>query len=168
MFGKNINRLRFTKFVNHFFPNYKKELIKAQGGLIPIYNPNRLVFKHIKNKKRDLKLYTIGDAGGFVKATSGGGIIPGLESVKTLKKSIDNNINFNTLSYAKIGYELHLHLISHNIFSRFNNNCWENLLNLFNQKKLKSNLENISRDDFKKLAIKSFVKEPKLLKLLLK
>jgi digeranylgeranylglycerophospholipid reductase len=172
IFGKRIRRDNFINFVERFYPNYKKTLLESQGGLIPIYNPKQSVYKHIKNKRRDLKLYLLGDASTYVKATSGGGLVPGLRAARILKRCIKYNQNYNKELRKQLGFEMWLHLQAHKIFSRMDNEEWNRFIKIFSSKKIRKILGQTSRDNIRKQIFKLLMVKPSLvrygLKLLLK
>ncbi|MFP4112438.1 MAG: NAD(P)-binding protein [Candidatus Woesearchaeota archaeon] len=168
IFGRKIKKPDFEPFLKKLYPEYENKIISTQGGLIPIYDPKLKVFRHIKNKRRDLRLYSIGDAASFVKATTGGGIIPGLKSAKILKKCIINNLEFNKESKKALKKELMTHLTAYKIFSRMNKKDWDNLIDDLNSRQIKKLIGTISRENLRILAIKMLLKKPKLIRYVFK
>ena len=69
-------KLLFDNFVNKF--NFK--ILEIQSGMIPLYSP--------KQKLQRNNCYLLGDASGFVKATTLGGIIPGMKQAQILANCI--------------------------------------------------------------------------------
>lgn len=165
MFGRKLNRKDFLNFVESTIPNYKKLMIDRQAGLIPIYDPKTRIYGRIRNKRRDLKIYLIGDASGFVKATTGGGIIPGLRAIKELRQSIIYNREFRC---RKIRKELWLHLAAHRIFSKMNKSDWKELMRLAGRRRIKMLIESINRDNFRLLALKMIFARPSLIRYIFK
>ena len=124
-----------------------------QGGMIPIYNKNLVV------KKGNIMI--VGDAATHVKATTGGGIIPGMmgarEIVELLGKEIIKNKDL------RLDKELRLHYIARMILNRFTNKDYNYLIKLCNKEKVKKILEKESRDKPSKFMFKLLGKEPRLL-----
>ena len=65
----------------------KKDVLCWESGLIPLYNPKKIIQKG--------NVYLIGDAASQVKATTGGGIIPSLKAAQTLCGCIINSKDYN-------------------------------------------------------------------------
>jgi geranylgeranyl reductase family protein len=115
-------------YFNQLIKRYKKKIISLQGGLIPVYNHN------IKTQHQNT--YLIGDAATQVKATTGGGIIPGLESAHQLVKAITQNQNYTKLWKRKIGQNLKKHLIIRNALNKFSDQDYDYLIKTISQKKI--------------------------------
>lgn len=137
----------------------KKDIVEFQGGLIPVYNPN-IQLTHF-DKVNNLHLAIVGDAALHVKATTGGGIIPGMEAAAGLARAIHNNTNYES-EIKNVKKELKLHLLIRKMLDRFDNQDYDTLVKLLNQERLKQDLLTITRDNVKKLAIKLLLKEPRL------
>ncbi len=147
----------FDKFVKQKLgKNYKT--IENQSGIIPIFNP--------KNKVQKNNVYLIGDAAGFVKATSGGGINQSLKAAEILTGCINNNKNYNLEIKRNLFPNLYFHLLAHNIIQKFNDKDWNILIKTFNEPKLKKILQTESRDNIIKMLIKITIAKPSLLKYL--
>ncbi|MBU1004676.1 MAG: NAD(P)/FAD-dependent oxidoreductase [Nanoarchaeota archaeon] len=133
----------------------KKNIIETQGGLIPIYDPKLNIQKN--------NIYLIGDAATQVKATTGGGIIQGLKAATSLKNSIINNKDYQTLCKKELGKDLYLHLKMKKIMDKFKEKDWNLLLHLFSNKETKNTIEQFDRDYPSRFLIKLALKEPRLL-----
>lgn len=149
---------------NLIFNNFLKQLniksiIEKQGGLIPIYNKKQIFQKN--------NIYLIGDAATTVKATTGGGLIPSLKSAKILTNCIIKKLNFNK-EIRPIKTSLNTHLIIRNILNNFNDKDYNLLIKYTNQKKIKSILNNNSRESPLLLLIKLAIAEPRFLRFILK
>jgi geranylgeranyl reductase family protein len=150
----NPNKL-FDKFKNQV--KFDK-VIEKQGGKIPIYDP--------KTKIQKNNLYLIGDAAGQVKATTGGGLVPGLTCAKLLAESIHKNDNYPD-SVKKIMRNLKISLLVRNRLNRFKEKEYEKLIDLIDDKKIKRILSDTTRDDPLKLGINVLIKKPELIIFLL-
>ena len=147
----NINQ-EFRNFMRKEIKNYK--LREYQSGIIPIYNP--------RQKIRKKGVYLIGDAATQVKATTYGGLIPGLFSAKLLSESFKNyESNFK----RTIGRELKLALLARNVMNSFSAKNYEEFMKLFNKPKIKSIIETYDRDFLTKFILKLVINEPRLIKL---
>lgn len=141
----------FDKFLeqNNFKP------INIQAGTIPLYNPKQKLFKD--------NCYVLGDAAGFVKATTLGGLNPGLWQAQILVNCIQNNKNY-LREVKKITNRLKLHLRIKNIIDKFSDKDWDYLIKLISQDKIKSILEIHTRENPLPILIKSILKEPRFFK----
>jgi flavin-dependent dehydrogenase len=127
------------------------EKSEKQGGLIPIYNP-----KEILHKK---DTYIIGDAASLAKATTGGGIIPGLCSAKILADCLINGKKYEK-EIKQIKKELLLHLTARKILDAMKAEELEKLISILSKQKNKEVLGKNSRDNLPKLALLLMLKNP--------
>jgi flavin-dependent dehydrogenase len=134
---------------------YGGRVIEKQGGLIPVYN-----HKADYNKKN---IFLVGDAAGFVKATTGGGLIPGLSSAESIVRSLSKKSNYRS-NLSSVRKSLNLNLKARNIMDSFLEKEWDELIYDLDSKKTKSIFENINRDEFAKLAFILLLKKPSLVK----
>jgi len=146
-------KLYFEKFINKVAKNCK--IITKYGGLIPIYNPKKIIQKD--------NIYLVGDSAGMVKATTGGGLIPGLLGAETLADSIINNKDYTKEFHDKTGKNLKLHLKIRNILNRFSDEDYNYLIKLANGKNVNELLNQTDREYPTKLMTKLLIKEPRFL-----
>ena len=130
----------------------EKDIIEKQGGLIPIHNPKQIIQKN--------NIFLIGDAATQVKATTGGGIVQGLEAAKQLSKAILSNTQYNP---KKLNKQLKLHLKIRKILNKFSDKDYNKLLKLLNQEKVKKILKKYNRDQPIKLIFNLLKTEPRFL-----
>ena len=142
------------KKLDNFIEKYNFKLIEMQAGTIPIYSPKQALNKD--------NCYLVGDASTFVKATTLGGIIPGLKQAKILVDSINNNKNYSQ-ECKKIAKSLKLHLIIRKIFNKFNDKDWNKLISYTNQPKIKQIFATHTRENPLPLITKTLLKEPRYL-----
>ena len=133
----------------------KKDILCWESGLIPLYNPKKIIQKD--------NVYLIGDAATQVKATTGGGIIPSLKAAQTLCDCIVNSKNYNKEFKKQSGRELSLHLRIRNILNKFSDKDYDSLLNLMSQEKEKKILKKYDRDTPIPLVTNLLLKEPRFL-----
>ncbi|PIN76766.1 hypothetical protein COV17_01275 [Candidatus Woesearchaeota archaeon CG10_big_fil_rev_8_21_14_0_10_36_11] len=141
----------------HFDTFMSKNGFKAQeiqAGTIPIFN------LHQRLKKDNC--YVVGDASGYVKATTGGGIVPGMKQVQILVDCINNNKIFEK-EILPLRKRMKLHLQISNIMKNFSDKDWNRLFCYVSQPKVKKVFEKYSRDNPIPLVINSLLKEPRLL-----
>jgi len=142
-----------------FIDKHGFKKIEMQAGPIPIYDPSYVT----ESQENNLKMYLIGDAATQVKATTAGGIIPGLKAAQCLADAIKNNDSYTKRWKKKIGKDLWLHLKIRNALDKFSNDDWNELIRLLSQQKVKAVFEQHDREKPWKL-MKALMKEPRLLK----
>jgi digeranylgeranylglycerophospholipid reductase len=150
--GQNIRRT-YDFFIKRIGIR-KKQMIDCQAGLIPIYN-SRIRFQ------KD-RVFLIGDAAAQVKATTGGGIAPGLIAAKGLADAIINKRNYKD-NIWKLKKELLIHKLTRNILDNFRKKDWDYLFMLFENKKNKEILSTIERERVSKLLVPLLQNDPRFL-----
>src|SRR3989338_5202906 len=133
----------------------KKEILCWESGIIPLYDPKKIIQKD--------NVYLIGDAAAQVKATTGGGIIPSLKAAHTLCDCILNNKDYNKEFKKSSGRELSLHLKIRNVLNKFSDEDYNKLLKLMNQEKVKKILKKYDRDTPIPFVFNLLLKEPRFL-----
>ena len=113
------------------------KIIDCQAGLIPGYNAK------IKFQKDDV--FLVGDAAAQVKASTGGGIVPGLIAAKELAKTITMGGSYKE-RIKKLRKELLIHSIARHILDNFTKKDWDYLFKLFENKKNREILSTIERE----------------------
>ncbi len=131
----------------------KREICCWESGIIPIYNPRQQIQKG--------NVYLIGDAATQVKATTGGGIIPGMKAAHTLCGCIISNKNYNWAYKVASGKELWLHLKVRNMLNKFSDGDYDTLLGLMDSKKVRSILGKYDRDTPIPLLLNLALREPR-------
>jgi geranylgeranyl reductase family protein len=150
--GKNI-RKKLDFFMKKKGIN-KRNIIDYQGGLIPSYH------SRIKIEKRGV--FLIGDAASQVKATTGGGIVPGLIAAKGLADAIVNKGDYKS-NIRKLRKELFIHLIVRHALDNFKKKDWNYLFKLFENKKNNEILSTIERERISRLVIPLLRNDPRFL-----
>jgi len=143
----------FYKFIKKRTGN--KKIIEWESGIIPIYNPEKIIQKN--------NVYFIGDSASQVKATTGGGIIPSLKAAKTLCDCIINKRDYNKEFKKQSGKELLLHLKIRNILNKFSDKDYDYLLKLMSQERIKKILKKHDRDVPIQLVLNLLLREPRFL-----
>ncbi len=141
-----------------YFDNFIKknnfQVNELQSGIIPIYHPQQ------KLKKGNC--YLLGDAAGFVKATTLGGVIPGMKQAEILTDCLNNHKNYQH-EIKPLTRKLRMHLHLRTIFNKFSDQDWDKLVSLVNQPKIKTVLSAHTRDNPFPLVSKALLKEPRFL-----
>jgi geranylgeranyl reductase family protein len=153
--SKNHAPLLFNNFLFKFKNISKESILEYQAGIIPKYNP--------KLRTQKDTIYIVGDAACQVKATTGGGIIPGLLASKALACSIYEKKDYETEWKKSIGKELYFHLKARNIMDKFKQKDWNNIIDCFEKPEIKKILEENDRENISKIIFKAIVKKPSLL-----
>lgn len=133
----------------------EKKIISYQAGIVPYYNPS------LNTQKG--RVYLLGDAATQVKATTGGGIIQGLEAAGCLAESILYSGSYEKLWKKRLGKDLWMHLMMRKVMNTFSDRDWNNLTRIMSGEDAKKILETHDRDQISKFALKLILKEPKLL-----
>lgn len=152
--GKENIKKEFDRFLTRL-QIQKKDIIEKQGGIIPQYD------KHIKTSKGNV--YLVGDAAGFVKGTTAGGIIQALLGAEALSNSLINNLSYHKEWKKRIGKDLYVHLLARKILDNFSKKDYDLLVKLCNQKKVRTILETRDRDYLSQMIVRLVLSEPRLL-----
>ncbi|MBI4152052.1 NAD(P)/FAD-dependent oxidoreductase [Candidatus Woesearchaeota archaeon] len=143
----------------HYFDLFMKEhnftAAEMQAGTIPVYHP--------KQKLHRENCYLVGDAAGYVKATTLGGLIPGLQQAEILARAIVEQKNYDH-DVAPLRKKLGLHLKVHEIMARFSDKDWDTLISYVGQPKIQAIFEKYTRDNPIPLVSHALLKEPRFLR----
>ncbi len=140
-------------YLNKLLRDRKYKILENQSGLVPIYDP--------KLKTQKERVFLVGDAATQVKASTHGGLVPGLKAAKELGKSFRN---YERNWKRKIGRELWLSLMIRKRLDRYDSEKYNGLIGLFNREKVKEVIEERDRDFPSKILFKLLLREPRLLK----
>jgi len=146
----NKSRKWFDKFVE----DKGFEILEMQGGTIPLFNPNQQL--------QEGNCYLLGDASGYVKATTLGGIIPGMQQAQILVDCLNNNKNY-AREIKVLRRKMKTHLLIHNIMTKFSDSDWDKLLRLIKQPKIQKILRQHTRETPLPILLKSLVVEPRFM-----
>jgi digeranylgeranylglycerophospholipid reductase len=137
-------------------PGYREDIIDSQGGRIPVHNP--------RLQTSSGNIFLVGDAATMVKATTGGGIVPGLQGAEALAEAILEGGDYERLWRERIGRELRLSLMMRTLLDSFSARELNLLIGLMDKKGIKDRLENYDRDSMTTLLpglILEAIKEPR-------
>lgn len=149
------SRVNTKEHFNKLLRKYKGKIISKQAGLIPVFNP-WLSF-------RKEKVFLTGDAAGFVKATTGGGLVSGLKSAEILAHSINHNLSYEFGIYLHLFPSLWMNRKMRMIMDSFSKQDWNQLIKDLNNKKSKNALQNVNRDKLFQLLLSLAVNNPGVL-----
>src|SRR3989338_7439760 len=106
---------RSKHYFDKFMQDYGFKAKEIQAGTIPVYEP--------KQKLQHENCYLLGDAAGYVKATTLGGLIPGLRQAKGLADCLAMGKDYGKET-KKISRRLEMHLFIQRIINQFSDNDW--------------------------------------------
>ena len=132
-----------------------KDEIEIQAGTIPVYHPQQRL--HQEN------CYLVGDAAGYVKATTLGGLIRGLQQAELLAKCIINGENYDK-KCGPLRKQLWLHRKVHDLFEKFTDVDWDRLVSYVAQPRIQAVFEKYTRDNPIPLVTLALLKEPRFLR----
>ncbi len=145
--------------VNTYFNKFLQEnnfthRVALQSGLIPLYHHSQVAAGN--------GAYLIGDAATQVKATTLGGIIPGMKAAEILARSFKNEMNYAS-DLRSLRFQLWLHLQIRKVFDRFSDTDWDRLASLMNQEKIQHIFQQHTREEPAQLLMKAVWREPRFL-----
>lgn len=148
---KNNSRKYFDKFMgkNNF------TVKEMQAGAIPLYHP--------KQRLKKSNCYLAGDASGYVKATTLGGIVPGMRQAEILVDCINNGKDYEKEIYP-LRKKMRMHLQVQKILEKFSDKDWDKLVSYVSQPKIQKVFEKYTRDNPIPLVSMALVKEPRFLR----
>jgi len=178
--GNNIYRIgiasskqikeNFNIFLKMLNIDYKDK-IDQQGGLIPYGMMNKCAFNNI---------LLLGDAAGQVKATTGGGIIMLITAAKIASECIQEAFKKNTFSQrflkknyelpcrASIGVQLKVHFLIRKILESLNADEFDIFFDIIKGNQIEKIISIYGDMDFPRELAMKILKNPKVLKFLLK
>jgi geranylgeranyl reductase family protein len=142
------------KWFDTFVQKQGFKIKETQAGVIPLYHP--------KQKLKIGNCYLLGDASGFVKATTLGGIIPGMKQAEILADCIANGKDYERATKS-LRRKMNLHLRLRNVFDKFEDKDWDKLIKILGKPKMQRLLEQHTRENPLPLVVKALLNEPRLL-----
>lgn len=142
----------FTQFLNQL--GYaQKNIGEYQGGLIPIYDPDVVIEKD--------NVFLVGDAALQVKATTGGGIVPGMFCADILARCIRDGTSY-TRAIKKIERDLKLHLFVRKTLDKFSDKDYNALIGMLTPDRVKNLFWKYDRDTPLQLLFHLALRQPLL------
>ena len=133
----------------------KTDIIEYQSGVIPIHDPRLPV--------QQGNVYLLGDAAFQVKATTLGGIIPGMAAAEALADALLHGRDYRK-GLATLNRQLRLHLKIRKMLDKFSDADYDRLIGLVGQPRVKRIIESESREFPLKMLVKLVLAEPRLLR----
>lgn len=143
------------KFFEPFMQKHIKTVLSYQGGPIPSFCD----MSHVGGS--DPRVYLVGDAGGLVKNTTGGGIITGMLSGKLCADAITNEKNYETL-LKPLKKELWIHQKLRDTLNKFGDDDYNSLITSLQDEKVKGILSAHPREYPSKFLFKLLLAKPSL------
>lgn len=145
---------------NSYFDKLHKlrpgKILEWQSGIIPLYDPKVIT-------ERD-QVYLVGDAATQVKASTLGGIIPGMMAAESLAEALATGKSYERLWRKKIGFALWTHLLIHKIMlQRFQERDYNQLIKLVQQPRIRHLITTHDREFPSLLLAKMALLEPRFL-----
>ncbi len=135
------------------------KILEWQSGVIPLYDPKVITEKD--------HVYLVGDAATQVKASTLGGIIPGMIAAEELAKALAEGKSYERLWRKKMGFELWTHLQIHKIMlQRFKEKDYTKLISLVQQPRITNLISTHDREFPSLLLAKMALLEPRFLQFL--
>ncbi|MBI2151102.1 NAD(P)/FAD-dependent oxidoreductase [Candidatus Woesearchaeota archaeon] len=148
-------KVYFDKWLTQISKERNLKIIEKQAGLIPLYNPKQILQKD--------NCYLLGDAAGFVKATTLGGLVPGLRQAEILTDCINHKRNYRR-SLRPLRLQLWLHLQIKKVMDKLPDKELNRLISYLNQPRIQNTLSKYTRDNPLPLVFNIFIREPRLLR----
>lgn len=142
------------KYFNQFMNENGFTVKEMQAGTIPVYHPKQKLHKD--------NCYLIGDASGYVKATTLGGLVPALKQVQILVDCIKNGKDYEK-EVSPLKRKMWVHLKIQKIFNKFSDQDWDKLIVYVKQPKVQTIFEKHTRDNPFPLVLLSLLAEPRFL-----
>ncbi len=147
-------RRNSREYFDTFMKEHHFKALEIQAGAIPVYHPHQEL-------KKD-NCYVLGDAAGMVKATTLGGLVPGLKQAEILADCLIHHKNYEK-AIAPLARKLRLHLAVRKIFDKFSDKDWDRLVSFISQPKVQNIFERYTRDNPLPLVSMALLKEPRFL-----
>jgi digeranylgeranylglycerophospholipid reductase len=151
---------------NYFQDLMKKvggKVLEWQSGAIPMYNPGL----EMGASQKKGHVFLVGDAATMVKATTYGGIIPGMMAADALSTVLLDNghaLDYEVAWRKKVGKELWLHHMIRRSMDNFSLDDYQRLLRYVNQEKILAVISKHDREYPSKLLLQMLLKEPRFLR----
>src|SRR3989344_420282 len=133
------------------------KIVARQAGPIPIYERN------LQTSYQN-RVFLVGDAGAQVKASTHGGIIPGMIAGKALAEAIAEHKNYDTLWKKRLAKDLLIHGLIKKMMDNFDEKDFDYLLQLMRKPAVKNIIETFDREFPKHYATKLILREPRFLR----
>ncbi|MBI2669418.1 NAD(P)/FAD-dependent oxidoreductase [Candidatus Woesearchaeota archaeon] len=146
------------KNTKHYFDTFMQQkgftVKELQAGTIPVYCSEQVLQKE--------NCYVLGDAAGFVKATTLGGLVPGLKQAEAVAKSILEGKDLEK-EVKPVRTRLWLHLKLRNLLDKFSDEDFDKMVKYMDQPRIRAILEQHTRENPWPIVLKTLFREPRFL-----
>jgi flavin-dependent dehydrogenase len=149
--------------LTNFLASKELEPMEIQGGLVPLYRFR--LWENLWANPDDGYISLVGDAAGHVKVTTVGGLVTGLRGAKNLSRALLDGRR-DHFEQRSLRWELTLHAAVRYILSRFDDRCYDALLDMLDGK-LGDVLQDRTRDELATSYLRILRAEPRLVSLAL-
>lgn len=147
-------RRNSKQYFDRFLKEHNFKAVDIQAGTIPVYHPGQ--------KLQHENCYVVGDAAGYVKATTLGGLNPGLKQVEILADCLNNGKNYSR-EVKKLSRKLWIHVQLRNMFDKFSDRDWDRMVEYMKKPSIQVTLKKHTREDPLPILVKSLLSEPRFL-----
>lgn len=141
-------------YFDKFMQKHNYNAVEMQAGTIPLFYPRQELHKD--------NCYVIGDAAGYVKATTLGGIIPAMKQAAILVDCINTGKDFEK-EVVPLKHRMQMHLSVKKVLDKFSDKDWNRLVGLMGQKRITNVLHQHSRENPLPILVKTLLLEPRFL-----
>jgi digeranylgeranylglycerophospholipid reductase len=139
-------------YFDKFMQEHGFKVKEMQAGTIPLYSKKQKIQKD--------NCFLVGDAASYVKATTLGGLVPGLRQAEILSDCIINEKDYEE-EVEPIRKKMEMHRRVNKILSKFSDKDWDKVVKYVGQEKVKEIFVKHTRDDPIPLITKTLLKEPR-------
>lgn len=147
-------RKNSKQYFDTFIKEHNFKALEIQAGTIPVYHP--------KQKLRKENCYVLGDAASFVKATTLGGLNPGLKQAEILADCINNGKDYEK-EVKKLARKLWIHRQLRKMFDKFSDHDWDRMVQYMNKPGIQATLQKYTRENPLPILVQSLLQEPRFL-----
>ncbi len=133
------------RLFHDFLKRFSGKILERSGGRIPLYKPRSKTVKQLAS----YRVVLLGDAGGQIKNTTGGGLLPGITATN---EYIQKQNTYTGLSRT-LRQELYTHFLVHNLLKTATRTQWDKII--LSAQKQQQLFKEINRDETRKM-IKTF------------
>ncbi len=145
--------------LSEFLQERDLEAIEFQSSVVPIHQ-----FRSADGTMDPSRnIFVVGGAAAQVKATTVGGVVPGLYGAKALAQAILNGRNYRK-ELGGLKMELHLHLLVRHVLNRFSDQDYDELIGMLDGG-LKEILQEWTRDELTQCFLRMIWAQPRLITL---
>ncbi|MCX6710099.1 MAG: NAD(P)/FAD-dependent oxidoreductase [Candidatus Woesearchaeota archaeon] len=151
--------IKFNAFLRRVFgKSWRNSVLTStekNAGLIPLFSPFQKIQKG--------NVFLLGDSARQVKATTFGGIVPGLKAAKILSRSILEKKSYSLMCAKELFPDLYASLVVRKILNRCNEQETEEIIKILGSRRMNKLIGEKSRDRMFSLGLNALLEEPRLI-----